>query len=81
MSYARFSDTSGVYVFHSTDGLYECCSCWFATQDGGSNCYSPTAEGMIEHLRAHVAAGHKVRQDTFDGLAAEAEAERLLEPA
>lgn len=61
MAYSRFSSAE-VYVFMSTSGHLECCSCWLGDQWS----FDSTQE-MVDHLAKHREAGH----DVPDGLEAE----------
>lgn len=57
MSYARFSDNSDVYVFLHCNGWLECCGCLLEP----SHIFQAFKTGdMLQHLRAHQKAGHKV---------------------
>ena len=71
MSYCRVSTDSDVYVFYNTGDFYECCGCRF----GGPSPMLRTATEMLEHLRKHQEAGHKVPQYAIDGLKEDAEEE------
>lgn len=81
MSFARMSKTSDVYVLSLICQEGITCMCCKLTekvkikshlreepflvhQDTVCN----TPEEMIEHLKSHVAAGHKVEQETFEDL-------------
>lgn len=61
MSYARFGSDSDVYVFASIDGYVSCCGCILGDR---GDFHSP--EEIVAHLREHVAAGHKVREELLD---------------
>jgi hypothetical protein len=64
MSYIRFNeDGSDVYVFLNCDGYLSCCGCKL---DQAWQHYS-TAD-MLDHLRAHIGAGHCVPDHAFAGL-------------
>jgi hypothetical protein len=63
MSYARFSD-GDVYVFMHVDGFLECCGCLL-----NDECLElPATAQMVDHLREHVAAGHRVPDYVIPGL-------------
>jgi N-methylhydantoinase B/oxoprolinase/acetone carboxylase alpha subunit len=81
VSFARMSETSDVYVLSLVfqDGIT--CMCCKLTEKKkifvGPNqipvmihqdtvCNTP--EEAVEHLKAHVAAGHKVEKETFEDL-------------
>lgn len=66
MSYARFGKRSDVYVFFSTAGVFECCSCRLRGE--GQCTTTATAEAMLDHLRDHRRAGHKVQRYTLKRL-------------
>ena len=62
MSYARWSDSSSVYVFGHVDGGVMCCGCTF---------FAYSFEQLAEHLREHQDAGDTVpgyllERDTYD---------------
>lgn len=64
MSYCRFSEDSEVYVYHSVNGRFICCGCCLMEPVGAGlvqyeRSYR-TREQLIEHLKQHIAAGHKV---------------------
>jgi hypothetical protein len=66
MSYARFSETSGVYVYAHYAGFIECCGCSLGEEWDFHSC-----EDVVEHMRDHVAAGHLVPEyllnvETYD---------------
>lgn len=48
---------SSVYVYEEGDDRVVCCMCALSENDP-----TLTEDGMREHLRAHVAAGHHVRK-------------------
>lgn len=73
MSYCRFGE-GDVYVFPSSldrdNGLIDCCACILQKtpdQVFGDNVVLPPAE-MIEHLKAHRAAGHNVPDFVFEAI-------------
>ena len=65
MSFARFSDTSDLYVYQSRSD-YICCACCLTASDSGWSC--ETAEQMIEHVQQHQEAGHLVSVHTLPSL-------------
>jgi len=77
MSYARWSASSSVYVFHHVDGYITCCGCLLVNPDPinakarDPELYSRSA--AIEHLERHLAAGHRVPSEAFIRLRAEIE--------
>lgn len=80
MAYARFGKDSDVYVYLSITDKYVCCSCALqedATVYDGYRLWPDTnmdtPEQVIEHLREHVGAGHRVPDRAFERL----EKERL----
>lgn len=74
MSYCRFSD-GDVYLYPTTGGLIQCCSCRLTPKDKGwhdnVNFYSP--EDALKHLVDHKNAGHDVPDDAIDRLKEECE--------
>lgn len=55
MSYARFGNSSDVYVFAHVNGYIACCGCLLDDKD---DYHSP--EEIVTHLQEHVTAGHQV---------------------
>jgi hypothetical protein len=86
MSYARFGwDGSGVYVFKSVGndehpgGWLECCGCVLpSSPEDWFQAFSTAA--MVDHLRAHVAAGQHVPGDLVPALLAD-DAENFPPPS
>lgn len=74
MSYARFGPHSDVYVFLHVNDSLTCCGCSAAE---GGHFWCDTADQMIEHLRLHEAAGHKVPAYTIEALEEERDAGEL----
>ena len=73
MSYARMGPDSDVYVYGSVNGSYECCMCSLSKQGGQSfDCI----EEVLDHLKDHKAAGHKVPGYCIDRLVKELADER-----
>lgn len=66
MSYARFSDTSNVYIFSHEDGGIVCCGCWLTLRGGGVTFRHFNFESLVEHLQEHIALGHLVPEDLLD---------------
>ncbi|MBN9208159.1 MAG: hypothetical protein J0H96_05775 [Microbacterium ginsengisoli] len=66
MSYARFSETSDVYVYAHVGGFIECCGCLL------SDVWEyHSREAIVAHMGEHVEAGHLVPEyllviDTYD---------------
>ncbi len=58
MAYARLNDESDIYLYGSVDGGWVCLGCQLAVTDG--ECRMETRQLTAEHVRAHIAAGHKV---------------------
>lgn len=71
VAFCRFGATSDVYVFEADDDRFICCRC--ALREQGDTT-TPDQAGMIAHLLAHRAAGHRVPEDALDTLRAEAAA-------
>ena len=61
MSYARFSETSDVYVFAHVGGFVQCCGCAL-----GDEWDFHSAAEVVAHLREHEEAGHVVPEHLFD---------------
>ena len=61
MSYARFSETSSVYVYADVGGYVACCGCILGDE---WECHS--AQEVVAHMREHEAAGHQVPVHLFD---------------
>lgn len=74
MSYARFGPDSDVYVFFNTSGVMECCAC---SLQHGDTWTCATAAKMLDHLRHHQHAGHKVPPSAMMRLAADAQEARI----
>jgi hypothetical protein len=51
---------SSVYVYEHVNGQYVCDWCSLRSDDEDAT--FPTEDAMVEHLRAHVAAGNHVRR-------------------
>lgn len=66
MSYVRFSEKSDVYVYLDIAGYLCCCGCRLWPEMDRWEYYS--TEDMIDHLKQHEAAGHKVPGYTYEGL-------------
>lgn len=65
MSYARFGwDDSDVYVFLSSNGL-TCQGCILLDEDGITSFNAEDTKTMVDHLKKHAKAGHKVPADTI----------------
>ena len=58
MSVVRFSPNSNIYIYHSVHGGIECYGC-LLNKDFNSVNYK-TGKEMADHVRKHIAAGHKV---------------------
>ena len=67
MSYARFSDTSDVYIYESARGL-ECCGCRL---DENWTPVFTTYSMMLEHLNIHLRHGHMIPEHVFEDLTEE----------
>ena len=57
MSYARWTGDSDVYVYEDSGGGVTCCGCCL---DGSFGHYNGDKEGILNHLKEHIAKGHKV---------------------
>lgn len=69
MSYCRLGDDSDVYVLAATDDRFWCVACPMR-QDTWT---CRTRGKLIEHLRAHRRAGHRVPDRVFGRLRREME--------
>ena len=58
MAYARFLE-GDVYIFYNVSGGYTCCACLLKAREPFWS-----TDAIIEHIQAHVAAGHSVPPDT-----------------
>lgn len=74
MSYARFSQTSDVYIFPSRSGAWgssrrvvECCACTFAPR-GGLDTLCTSTKDAIAHVEKHQRAGHQVPDNVISDL-------------
>ena len=72
MSYARFS-YSDIYVFMNFSKQLECCACLMAPptvrmSHRGASYYSDSTEKMINHIKEHRLAGHKVPETIEEDL-------------
>ena len=61
MSYVRFSDTSDVYLYPTSAGRIVCCACILGGPEGFHS-----ADELVDHLRAHVAAGNSIPAHLLD---------------
>jgi len=76
MSFVRFGKDSDVYVYQSCNSnLYVCCWCILKNPDcelddekWPEDFECDTREEMIEHLKEHEEAGHKVPVVAFERL-------------
>lgn len=66
MAYARFSDTSDVYVFAHVNLHLQCCGCLL-----GDEWDFDSTQAMVEHLAQHRAAGHQVPAGLEEDLVAD----------
>lgn len=56
MSFSRWSKDCNVYTFENTLGKFECCGCAISKECPEYD----TPKELIEHLKEHIKAGHKV---------------------
>jgi len=75
MSYCRFGPDCDVHVYMATDDdLLHCCWCQLLSLPGNCTDFVAKDHGdMLNHLRKHVDAGHKVPADAITTLESEAE--------
>lgn len=69
MSYARFSDSSDVYIFEHSAGFIQCCGCNLTEPTTGEYvgfADLATPRLALQHLEAHIEAGDKVPQVAID---------------
>jgi hypothetical protein len=72
MSYARFGlDASDVYVFMAVEGWLECCCCCCLAGRAFSCFEARATADMVDHLKAHTAAGQHVPEDVVPALLAD----------
>ena len=64
MAYARIAKDSDVYVYEDMAGFISCCGC--RLMPFLSSEWTHTAAEMVEHLRKHEKAGHKVPAELLD---------------
>jgi hypothetical protein len=63
MAYARFrSEGSDLYIYEDVHGYLVCMRCDLSES---KETRTSSRKEMIEHMRAHVNAGHKVPQSAF----------------
>ena len=67
MSYSRFLGYD-VYVFMSVGGFLDCCACILAHGDFGESFHAGDTQTMVDHLKKHELAGHKIPQNIYDNL-------------
>lgn len=71
MSYSRFGSDSDVYMFRHVVGGITCCACRLT----GNSIFTAKSEGFdtydaaINHLKEHIAHGHKVDKHAISMLA------------
>lgn len=61
MSYARFDETSDVYVFMHVDGWLECCFCSL----GPDSFKAHSTQEMVDHLARHLKVPDGVIEDLW----------------
>lgn len=64
MAYARIAKDCDVYVYEDYAGFISCCGCRLIPLLGSE--WIHTAAEMVEHLRKHEKAGHKVPAELLD---------------
>lgn len=79
MSYCRFASDSDAYIFFNSGGFFECQLCLLLPRDadfrntgflhGFGTFMSQCPEKMIEHVKEHRAAGHKIPDGVEEALA------------
>jgi hypothetical protein len=67
MSYSRFLGHD-VYVFMNVGGFLDCCACILAHGEFGESFYAGDTQTMVDHLKKHELAGHKIPSDIYDNL-------------
>lgn len=60
---------SSLYIYEGFDNAIHCCACRLQTDD--SDFVAKTEDEMLDHIEAHVAAGHHVRQSLRRGASRE----------
>ena len=66
MAYCRFSD-GDVYIFPHVAGGFECCGCALHETSWGCE----TRLEMMQHMREHKMAGHRVPYSAIERIAVE----------
>lgn len=68
MSWCRWDAGSDVYVYESVKGGFICCACrlYLLLEEPERDYTCDTAEGMVEHLRAHQKAGDQVPENVWE---------------
>lgn len=61
MSFARFSDSSDVYVYSDVGGYIACCGCIL-----GDKWDYHSVDEIVAHMEQHVTAGHTIPSDLLD---------------
>jgi hypothetical protein len=65
MAIARFGDNSDVFVAYADDGRIECNACRLNSR---ATYRAIDKKSMVDHLEAHIDAGHKVPPEAFEDL-------------
>jgi hypothetical protein len=74
MSYCRFGPKSDVYVYEDVSFGLRCCGCLLKPDVFGSENFNRDASALIQHLRDHIDAGHKVPEWLIGALERERDA-------
>ncbi|HEY1707631.1 MAG TPA: hypothetical protein VGG10_05160 [Rhizomicrobium sp.] len=67
MAVCRLGENSDVYVYQSVEGGFDCGGCIL----GRNNFNAADENAILEHLKEHRAAGHKVPNEAFRELGAD----------
>jgi hypothetical protein len=67
MSYSRFLEAD-VYVFMTPNNYLYCCACWLDERMEQSGFCAFKTQDMVDHLKVHEEAGHRVPSDIYDKL-------------
>lgn len=67
MSYSRFLSYD-VYVFMNVGGFLDCCACILAHGEFGESFRAGNTQTMVNHLKKHEDAGHRIPSGIYDRL-------------
>jgi hypothetical protein len=67
MSYSRFLGHD-VYVFMNVGAFLECCMCILNDHQDERSFQAGNTQTMVDHLKKHEKAGHRIPPDIYDNL-------------